>query len=224
VDLPFLATLGAAFLAGLAGAGHCAGMCGGIAGAMHLARPQAPIATALVTGIGRISAYALAGALIAAPGLWLGDVFGTPERMTAVRATAGGLLILVGLTLLFPHGPMRHLERMGQRVWRRIQPLAAAGLRRGDLLGMALVSGLWGFLPCGLVYGMLIVAATTGDPLHGATLMLAFGIGTLPAVIAAGLVINAGWVRSGALRRVSGVVLIGLGIWTALSVPVMTSL
>lgn len=169
-------------------------------------------------------AYAFAGALIAAPGLWLGEVFGTPERMTAVRATAGGLLILVGLTLLFPQGPMRHLERLGQLVWRRIQPLAAAGLRRGDLLGLILVGGLWGFLPCGLVYSMLIVAATTGDPLNGALLMTAFGVGTLPAVTAAGLAINAGWVRSGALRKVSGMVLILLGTWTAFAVPVMQSL
>jgi len=221
MDLPFLAALGSALLAGIAGAGHCAGMCGGIAGATLLARPHAPISTAFVTGAGRILSYALAGALVAAPGLWLGAVFGTPERTFLVRGIAGALLILVGLALLMPRGPLRYLEHIGQRAWRYIQPLAAAGLRRGDLAGMALVGALWGFLPCGLVYGMLIVAATTGDPLRGAALMLAFGIGTLPAVIATGLAINAGWVRSGALRKVSGMVLIALGLWTALAVPLM---
>jgi uncharacterized protein len=71
---------------------------------------------------------------------------------------------------------------------------------------------------------MLIVAATTGEPLSGALLMMAFGIGTLPAVIAAGLAVNAGWVRSGALRKWSGAILILLGLWTAFAAPVMQSL
>ena len=141
----------------------------------------------------------------------------------ALRALAGVVLVTLALVVAGVLRPAAALERVGVRFWRRLQPLAAA-LRR-DLGGAnALALGfLWGWLPCGLVYGALGWAATTGGPGPAALVMTGFGLGTLPGVM---LPTVAAWklgaiVQARSSRRVAAVMLAAFGVWTLVGAATM---
>lgn len=185
-----LATLlGTAVVTGFLGSAHCLGMCAGLSGVIAIGRGAAagtaglPIATAYNTG--RILSYAVLGALVGA----LGGVFTQliPALAGPVRLAGGLLIIVIGLQTAFHWRLLEPLERAGLRLWQRVQPYAqrllpVTSLPRAVGLGLA-----WGLVPCGLVYSVLLLAATSADPVAGAATMLAFGIGTMPAMIATGL-------------------------------------
>ena len=200
---------------GLMGAGHCVGMCGGIVAALGFAadekRNRWPIL--LSYNLGRISSYALAGALVGLLGLYGREVLSLGPWL---RAFAGVLLILMGLYLADWWRLLTWLERGGQYLWRYLQPLGRGlfqvrGPGRGFLFGM-----LWGWLPCGLVYSALAYAAATADPVSGALAMSAFGLGTLPAMLAGGVFSTQlkQWLQGKLLRTIMALVLILFGVWT----------
>lgn len=204
---------------GVLGSAHCVVMCGGIAGALSLA-PGTPargaaVARQVAYNLGRVASYTVAGGLAGALGIALAQVLGTGGAM-ALRAAAALLLLALGLYLAGWWSGLARLERQGARLWQRIAPLAAR-LRPRQSLGGALALGmLWGWLPCGLVYSALALAATSGDWRRGALVMAGFGIGTLPAMVATGVLAGrvAGFARAVAPRRVAGVMLIAFGLWT----------
>ncbi len=185
------ATLGAAFLAGLAGGAHCAAMCGGLVGIASGARArelsrQAWWQRALAYNAGRISSYVAAGALTGALGAAGLSLRGTPHVQQILLALMSGALIFLGAYIGGFAPLVRTIESAGAVLWRRIEPhsrrfLPADSAPRAFGLGM-----VWGWLPCGMVYAVLVAALATADPLHGATLMLAFGLGTLPNLLAIG--------------------------------------
>lgn len=204
----------AALLTGLAGAGHCAGMCGGIAGALAHAVPlDSPhrVSRIVSYGIGRVGSYMALGGTVGATAALLtpGD---TASLMLVTRLLAALALLAVGVYLLGLTASLRWLEAWGSRLWKRLSPLARRVIPvtshpRALALGM-----LWGLLPCGLVYGALLYAATSGSAGQGALVMLAFGIGTLPATLGLGLA--AAWLarHAAGLRRVSGLLLTGYAL------------
>jgi sulfite exporter TauE/SafE len=207
----------AVFLVGLLGGTHCMAMCGGIVGALTVGTPpgrrQWPLH--LAYNLGRISSYALAGAVLGAigsAGLLLNDVM--PVQM-ALYVLANLMLVALGLYLIGVPQGLTFLERGGQKVWARIQPLTrrflpATSVSRALPLGM-----LWGFLPCGMVYSVLTTALLTGSALRGAGLMLAFGLGTLPNLLLAGFLLRRfrDIVQGRAVRLVSGLLVMGFGVW-----------
>jgi sulfite exporter TauE/SafE len=183
------AALTTALLAGLLGSAHCLGMCGGISGlfALHSGvrglRRQLPMA--LTYNAGRLVSYMILGSAVAALGSRIADL--TPTAAGPVRLVAGAVIILIGLQIAFDIRALGILERMGGVAWSRISPLASRLLPVNSLpraLGLGL---LWGLLPCGLVYSVLLVAATSSRAVDGAFVMLAFGIGTTPAMLLTGL-------------------------------------
>lgn len=203
--------LAAALLAGLAGSAHCLGMCGGIAGALGAAGRGRPT-YALAYSTGRIASYALAGA---AAGLLGARLAGLADVGPWLRLLTGALLILLGLQVAFGLRLLRPLESAGARLWRYLAP-AARALMPPRHIGQALALGaVWGWLPCGLVYGMLAAAAGTGGPARGAAFMAVFGLGTVPAVAGMSLASQrvAGWFGSGR-RRALGLLLAAFGAWT----------
>jgi hypothetical protein len=104
---------------------------------------------------------------------------------------------------------------MGTWLWQRIQPLTG-GLLPADTLPRALALGLlWGWLPCGLVYGILLTAVMAGNPLNGAAIMLAFGLGTLPNLLFAGLAWRrvSGLTRARPVRVAAGGLVLGFGLY-----------
>jgi len=180
-------TLAAAWVLGVMGSAHCIGMCGGIAGALSMALPpdQRTPATLwtqqLGYALGRVTSYGVAGAFAGAVGVVLIDVLG-PRGALLLRCAAAALLVMLGLQLGgWWHG-LAKFERLGALVWRWIAPAVDALPRRRSLWHAIAVGAAWGWLPCGLVYSTLAWAAATGDPIHGALIMVAFGAGTVPAV------------------------------------------
>lgn len=211
----------APFLIGLASALHCVGMCGGIIGALSLSLPPAVrarraqlFAYTLTFSLGRIASYALAGALLGGLG---GGLFGllSPELgHTLLRSVAAVLLIGMGLYLAGWFPKFAQLERLGVPLWRRLEPLGQRLLpvrSPFQALGFGLV---WGWLPCGLVYSTLLWSASSGNAGSGALYMVAFGLGTLPAVVTTGML--AGWItrltRLPAARTAIGLSLILFGL------------
>ena len=171
------ALLGGMFALGLASGVHCVGMCGGIVTAFSTIRfnPRPEWTRQILFNLGRISTYAVAGAAAGTAGSLL-------ALQNGLYLFANVVLILVGLHLA-GFGALLRLERLGGPLWRRLQPLAARASAKGNPYFAGL---LWGWLPCGLVYAALAVAVTFGSSLKGAAAMLAFGLGTLPWLLAAG--------------------------------------
>jgi sulfite exporter TauE/SafE len=218
-------SLGAAFLAGLAGSGHCLAMCGGIAGALALrdhgpdAGTGARVRLALVYNLARISSYALAGALAGFVGDTLLDVVDVAALSIALRVLAGAVIVAAAGRLLFGWRLLDPVEAAGSRLWRRLMPWASGSARSRGGVGGAVGLGLaWGWLPCGLSYSMLLLAATTADAATGAMVMAAFGLGTLPAMATATVAFERAarvMSRKATLRNAAGTLLLVFGAWTA---------
>lgn len=185
----FLPLVGAVFVTGLFGSAHCFGMCAGISGLVsvnvEVASLRAQLPLALAYNAGRVTSYAVLGAAVGALGKGL--VSAVPDIAAPVRLASGFLIILVGLQLAFSWRVLSPLENAGSRLWQRIAPAAKSLLpvrTTKQAVGLGLI---WGWLPCGLVYSVLLIAAATANPLQGGIVMIAFGIGTMPAMIATGL-------------------------------------
>jgi sulfite exporter TauE/SafE len=203
---------------GLASTLHCAGMCGAVAASlMHFSAPRSPpegLRIAALTHAGRILSYAIAGAIIGAVGApavaWL-------DRELAFRLVqwAGAVALMwIGLSTAGLLPPLSMLDRV-------LAPLSDRLARsRTSRLGpypTAFASGVaWGLMPCAMVYGALFTAMLSGSALGGSSVMLAFGIGTLPGLVAA----TAGFSALRALgsrqslRRVAGLAICILGFLT----------
>ena len=209
-------TLFSAFLVGLLGGGHCVGMCGGFVGAVTLSLPAARARWpfTLAYNGGRIASYTLAGVLaglIGSSGFFL-------EHLLPMEKVLYGLasLMLVALGLYLAglwHGVL-WLERAGAGFWRHLQPLSKKLLPLRSLPQAFALGLLWGWLPCGLVYSVLVVALSTGTALQGGALMLAFGLGTLPVMLAMGMaaVRLRDWMQRLWVRRASGLLVLGIGL------------
>jgi len=212
----FLLTAG--FGLGLASTLHCAGMCGGIAaGLLHVSAPRSAaegMRIAVLTHAGRIASYALAGTLVGAMGApavaWL-------DREIAFRLVqwAGAVALMwIGLSTAGLLPSLSLLDRLLAPLANR---LARTAVPRFGRYPTALMGGLaWGMMPCAMVYGALFTAMLSGSAAGGASVMAAFGAGTLPGLIAA----TAGFGALAAigarqnLRRIAGIAIGILGFLT----------
>lgn len=199
-----------ALLLGLSGAGHCLGMCGGIAGALQLGGGGPGLSLAYHAG--RIASYAALGGLL---GLAAGSI-DTQAWTASLRYLAGFLLIGMGLYVGGWWRGMQVLERAGQWIWRPVQRLGSH-LLPANTWPRALLLGLcWGLLPCGLIYSSLALSATAGSAAGAAVMMLLFGIGTLPAMLAVSLGATGlqALLRRRGLQAGIALMLIAGGVWT----------
>ena len=205
------------FLVGLLGGVHCVGMCGGIVTALSLSsttrRPALPML--LAYNFGRITSYALAGAIVGAIGAStiLLERFVPAERV--LYGLANIMLILLGLYLAGLSRAVLALERVGSVVWARLQPLMKRFIPVRTLPQAFFTGAVWGWLPCGLVYSVLISALATASAAHGALLMLAFGAGTLPNLLAMGLFAQRlqTLTRKPGVRLAAGLLVAAFGVW-----------
>ena len=204
----------ALFVVGLLGGTHCIGMCGGIVGALSIGGTARPVLH-LAYNAGRIISYGLAGALAGGLGgasLVLGGQL--PLRL-AMFVLANLMLVALGLYLMGVSRALAFSERFGQKLWRHVQPLSRPYLPARHVAQAFPLGLLWGWLPCGLVYSALITALTSGSALHGAGLMLAFGAGTLPNLLLAGLlaVRMRAYAGKPAVRLSAGLMVLAYGLW-----------
>ena len=180
-------------------------MCGGIVGAFGVAAPtrvafpipvvtlsstppisESPLLRVLLFNAGRITSYMLAGAVMA--GI-VGSVslFINLTVLQKVGYVAANLmLIALGLSLMQVWSGIAQLEKLGQLLWKRLQPLLKVFIPIEKPWQAFALGAIWGWVPCAMVYSVLLTALMTGSALQGALVMLAFGLGTLPLLITMG--------------------------------------
>ena len=209
-------SLMSAFLVGLLGGSHCVGMCGGIVGAvsMHLPQSKSKAPFLLAYNAGRILSYAIAGAiagLVGASSFFLEHVLPIQHVLYGISSL---MLIVLGLYLAGIWHGVTYLENAGKVIWKILQPYAKRYIPVQNFIQAFILGGLWGWLPCGLVYSVLIAAIATGNIVSGSLLMLAFGLGTLPTLLTMGMAavrlktrLQNIWVR-----RASGLLVLGFGL------------
>lgn len=210
-----------AFIFGLMSSGHCLGMCGGISGAFGLSTsvssPLQRLSRLFAYNSGRILCYVLLGLLFG----FLGQIFlhQFASLMMPLRVFAAVMLIAMACYVGQWWMGITVFERAGQHVWKVIQPMS---LRLTPLNSLSSAFGfgvLWGFLPCGLVYSMLVWVSSSGHALSAALLMLCFGLGTLPAMLATGYgsARLKSFLQASAIRQGSATLLLLYGLWTLFS-------
>ena len=208
-------------------------MCGGIVGAFGVAAPSRTAFPIPVVGqshevarhsssllrvvmfnAGRITSYMLAGAVMA--GL-VGSVrlFINITALQKVGYVAANLmLIALGLSLMQVWSGIAQLEKLGQLLWQRLQPLLKVFIPIQKPWQAFALGAIWGWVPCAMVYSVLMTALLTGSALQGALVMLAFGLGTLP------LLVTMGWLsqslpvffRKAQVRLMAGLLVLLFGL------------
>lgn len=213
-----------AFFMGLFSAGHCFGMCGGISAALSFATPKSgakpQLAILLSYNFGRIASYTLMGALAGTLTSLISQNIEVKIQLPFLRIFAAIMLILTGFYLSGWWKALRQLERLGGFFWRFIQPLSKKIFPVTSTSKALALGGLWGWLPCGLVYSALAFALSSAQPLTAALAMLSFGAGTLPALMLIGIggASMKALMQKTSVRALSGIAFIVFGLWTLYSV------
>lgn len=215
-------SIGAVFLVGLLGGVHCLGMCGSIVGILTAQLPQGSSRWPfhLAYNAGRIASYTLAGLLVGIIGqaglLWR-DVVPVQHLLFALSSL---MLIALGLYLAGIWTMVRHIEQVGSVLWQQIQPLTRSLFPITSPVRAFLLGTLWGWLPCGLVYSVLVTALASGHAQSGVLIMLAFGLGTLPNLLAIGLFWERSrhFVQSPKVRLAAGLIVISFGVYGLIKV------
>jgi len=207
----------AVLLVGFLGGVHCLGMCGSIVGIFTTQLPadRARWPFHLAYSSGRIASYAVAGALVGSvgqAGFLMRDAVPVQHLLFALSST---MLVLLGLYLSGLWGVVRRIEKLGGGLWKHLQPFTAKLLPVNTVPRALSLGALWGWLPCGLVYSVLVTALASGSTVQGALIMAAFGLGTLPNLLAIGLFWEKikGHAQSPRVRMVAGLVVMAFGVY-----------
>ncbi len=216
----------AAFLAGFFGSGHCLGMCGPVVVLLENqpagAERQRQVMRRLLYNSGRLLFYMLLGLIAGMSGAILTRLAGLDVALSVLRILASLLVVVLGLNLLWNIRLFSFLEKGGTLLWKQLSPLAKHVVPMTSPARALGAGFLWGALPCGLVYSAVALAASSGDPITGATITLAFWGGTLPALLVAGASARklAVWSGRPAFRRLAGALMVIVGA-VALFTPVI---
>jgi sulfite exporter TauE/SafE len=211
----------AAFLVGLMGGVHCVGMCAGIVAALSAAsrtegQAATPLRLHLAYNAGRLTSYTLAGALMGGVGALATHLTEVNTAQTVLQVLAGGFMIALGLYLGRWWTGLVRVETAGGAIWRLVEPLGR-GLIPVHAPAPAFALGMvWGWLPCGLVYSVLVWCISSGNAASGALLMLSFGAGTLPTLLTLGAAASATLraLQSPPARRIAGALVLAFGLYT----------
>ncbi len=211
----------AAFLVGLLGGVHCVGMCGGIVATLGMGLPEekrmqwrSQLPYLISYNSGRLISYTIAGLLVGGAGALISDMLLLQQARMILQIVAGLFMVALGLYLGGWWFGLTKIEKLGGLLWRYIEPFARRLLPISST-PQALVMGLvWGWLPCGLVYSVLIWAISAGGAIEGGLLLFSFGLGTLPNLFAMGLVAGkiSGWIRRPAVKRIAGLAVMVMGL------------
>jgi sulfite exporter TauE/SafE len=213
----------AAFVVGLLGGGHCVGMCGGIVGALTFGLPASVQSRLINTfpyqlgyNLGRITSYVVAGAIMGGLGVLLTQAVPVYIAQQVLLVIASAFMILLGLYLGGWWTGLARIERLGNLLWIKIEPFARKLLPVKSPWQAWVLGLVWGWIPCGLVYSMLVWTVSAGSVAKGAGLMLAFGLGTLPNLFLMGVLAGslAHWLKDIRVRRGAGLIVILFGVVT----------
>jgi uncharacterized protein len=208
---------------GFASGVHCVAMCGGFVAAFAVAPPIRVLQRSqrtsrdwlrqLALSLGRITSYSAAGAIAGALGGFAATIAPALPAQTVLFVLANVMLVLVGLAIAGGGRGFVGLEALAMPLWRVLQPGAARLLSAQDFTSAFAAGLVWGWLPCGLVYGALAAAMFAGSPAGGALAMLAFGLGTLPNLLAVGIagVHLRAWMGRRSIRMSAAALVLGMG-------------
>lgn len=224
----------AAFLVGLLGGVHCVGMCGGIVGALCLGLEQNTSGVSsseknsevqnktrhalpylLSYNAGRISSYTLAGVLMGSIG-WLSshllDIYALQQILQVLAAV---FMLALGLYIAGWWKVLARVEQFGGSViWKRLQPLSQRFMPVKTYQQAFALGLVWGWLPCGLVYSVIIWTIATQSPLEGGLLMFSFGLGTLPNLLLMGMFASTlnRFIQQPWVRQVAGILIMSFAV------------
>jgi len=201
-------TFFAAIAVGFLGGTHCVGMCGGIVSALSLSIDQpkkTPLSFLLAYNVGRIFSYVIAGAIAGGLGALLAANASLHSAQLGLSIVAAGFMFLMGLYIAGWSSVLSKVEKVGGVIWRQLEPLGRRFLPVKQTDHALWLGMVWGWLPCGLVYSVLIWSLSAGSATQGMWLMLGFGLGTLPNLLAMGVaaqqlkqLMHKSWVRQSA--------------------------
>ncbi|SDX41166.1 hypothetical protein SAMN04515617_103257 [Collimonas sp. OK242] len=236
------------FLIGLFGSIHCVGMCGGIVSALSVAAAPSATPSARVIPLrlvtvgkmpepsdqtyfmhlsrvfaynsGRLFSYALAGTIAGGMAQSVRALTSLSSLQIVAYWLANLILIALGLHLMDAWRGLRRLEALGQIVWRRLQPAIKFLLPMDSPAKALMLGAVWGWLPCGMVYSVLLTAMLSGDAVSGAKVMLAFGLGTLPMLLTLGMLGMRlkSWLQDRRVRITGGLIVLLFGLMGILRV------
>jgi sulfite exporter TauE/SafE len=168
---------------------------------------------------GRVASYSLLGAAFGALGSLSTGLLPFDTIRTALRVMAAVAMLVVGLHLAGLPSAVKALEDLGAPVWKRVAPFTRRFLPLRSPWHALVLGGLWGFMPCGLLYGALALAASTQAPTAGALTMAAFGLATLPVMLTTSALASSvtGYLAHPWVRRTAGAVVLGFGLWSSAS-------
>ncbi len=223
-DPNFTSSFLVALLMGLFSSLHCIGMCGSIIGSLtfslspEIRQDKKRLFPFILSyNAGRITSYGIAGALVGLLEvlitLPLGEAHGHRllQILSALIMTGAGLYIAGW----FPR--FAYIEKLGLHFWRKLEPFGRKLIPVKDYKQAYLFGMVWGWLPCGLVYAALALTVASGSIFQGALTMVAFGLGTLPAVMGVGVMISV-LTRLAAMQRfkqIVGLIMITLALFAA---------
>ena len=227
-----LSALIGAWLAGTLGGAHCLAMCGGFLAALSGAGPSTkPLLPAralalrqLPYNLGRITTYGLLGGAFGAAGSAALVAVDWLPLQRALFVVANLFLLALGIGMASRREGGGAWQRTGAALFTRFAPAVRNLATRDNVPARYALGMIWGLVPCGLIYGVLPIALFAGSAPAGGAVMLAFGLGTLPNLVAAGWVVARAraWQDGRLARYAAALVLVAfalVGIWRALFGP-----
>lgn len=208
-----------AFLVGFLGVVHCAGMCGGIIGALTISQETdnglQKLLILLSYNLARIFSYAMAGALMGGFGWFATSWIEIHTAQGVLMLIAGLFMLALGLYLGGWWFGLNQIEQIGSHLWKKIEPagrrlMPVKNSKQALALGM-----IWGWLPCGLVYSVLIWTMSSGSAVKGALMMASFGLGTLPNLLLMGLFAGSllKYFQNMVVKRIAGILVILFSVY-----------
>lgn len=184
-----------AFFMGLFSSFHCLGMCGSIIGTLTLSlKPEIRanktrlFPYVLNYNLGRIISYTLAGLLVGTVKAFLFWPLNDAQAYRFLQILSALVMCSAGLYIAGWLPKFAYIEKIGTRFWKLLEPIGHRLIPVRTRLQALLFGMVWGWIPCGLVYTALALAMTAGDIIQSGLTMLAFGSGTLPAVMGIGII------------------------------------
>ena len=210
-------TFFAAIAVGFLGGTHCVGMCGGIVSALSLSIEQSkktPLRFLLAYNAGRIFSYVIAGAIAGGLGALLAVNASLHSAQLGLSMIAAGFMLFMGLYIAGWSSLLSKVEKVGGVIWRQLEPFGRHFLPVKQTDHALWLGMVWGWLPCGLVYSVLIWSLSAGSAAQGMWLMLGFGLGTLPNLLAMGVAAQQlkQWMHKSWVRKSAGLLLIAFAV------------
>ncbi len=221
LDHAFSTSYPVALSMGLLSSLHCVSMCGSVMGALTLSLPEEirnekkrVLPFVFSYNFGRITSYALIGLIVGFAGQLVTFSLDSEVGHRSVQLLSALFMISAGLYIAGWFPRFAFVEKTGRLLWKKLEPWGRRFIPIRNLKHAYLFGLIWGWLPCGLIYAALILAATTADPFRSGVTMLFFGAGTLPALVTTGIMLTY-MVKLSRLtwfRPVTGMVIIGMAL------------